>query len=152
MVVRSFIRIAAAATMMSAATAFTPTPPASFGVRSAPVSPTNLQATYGGYPSVLDGPPSSVVLDHPAVEQETERHSDKFIERHMSPDEWILRIYVCLVQVVGLCETRAYHTMQDAHHNGIAKVGEYNQEVAECYEEQLNERGIVCDVVSASGE
>ena len=160
--VRSLIRVAAAATMMSAATAFTPATPASLRVHSAPLSPTNLQATYGGYPSVLDGP-SSVILDRPAVEQETERHSDKFTERHMSPVEWILRIYndnintreyvaVCLVQVVGLCETRAYHTMQDAHHNGIAKVGEYNQEVAECYEEQLNERGIVCDVVSASGE
>lgn len=163
--VRSLIRVAAAATVMSAATAFAPTTPASFGVRSAPLSPTNLQAaTYGsGYPSVLDGP-SSVVLDRPAVEQETERNADKFTERHMSPpEESILRIYndnvntreyvaVCLVQVVGLCETRAYHTMQDAHHNGIAKVGEYNQEVAECYEEQLNERGIVCDVVSSSGE
>jgi len=82
----------------------------------------------------------------------------------MDPNgDWILRIYndnintreyvaVCLVQVVGLCESRAYFTMQDAHHNGIAKVGEYNQEVAECYEELLHEKGIVCDVVSAKGE
>merc|ERR1719478_767605 len=75
-------------------------------------------------------------------------------------DYWILRIYndnintreyvaVCLVQVVGLCESRAYFTMQDAHDNGIAKVGEYNQEAAECYEEQLVERGIMCDVVAS---
>ncbi len=56
------------------------------------------------------------------------------------------------MQVVGLCESRAFYTMQQAHQNGIAKVGEYNQEVAECYEEQLNEKGIVCDVVSAGGE
>lgn len=82
----------------------------------------------------------------------------------MDPNgDWILRIYndnintreyvaVCLVQVVGLCESRAYFTMQDAHHNGIAKVGEYNQEVAECYEEQLNDRGVMCDVVMANGE
>ncbi len=79
---------------------------------------------------------------------------------HPSSPEYILRIYndnintreyvaVCLVQVVGLCESRAYYTMQDAHDNGIAKVGEYNQEVAECYEEQLVERGIMCDVVAS---
>ena len=75
----------------------------------------------------------------------------------------ILRIYnddvntreyvaICLVEVVGLCESRAYYTMQDAHRNGIAKVGEYNPEVAECYEEQLTDRGVVCDVVDANGE
>ena len=39
--------------------------------------------------------------------------------------------------------------MQDAHDNGIAKVGEYLRDVAECYEEQLGERGIMCDVVMA---
>jgi len=82
----------------------------------------------------------------------------------MDPDhDCILRIYndktntreyiaVCLVQVVGLCESRAYFTMQDAHQNGIAKVGEYNQEVAECYEDLLHEKGILCDVVSSNGE
>ena len=82
----------------------------------------------------------------------------------MDPNgNWLLRIYndnintreyvaVCLVQVTGLCESRAYYTMQQAHSNGIAKVGEYNQEVAECYEDQLNERGIVCDVIAKEQE
>ena len=103
-----------------------------------------------------------MILDRPEAETETQDRT-RYTDREMLPNgEWILRIYndnvntreyvaVCLVQVVGLCEGRAYHTMQDAHRNGIAKVGEYNQEVAECYEEQLGERGIVCDVVMENG-
>jgi len=108
---------------------------------------------------------SSVLLERkPAVIEKKERDHHRDTHRDRSPDgDYILRIYndnintreyvaVCLVQVVGLCESRAFYTMQAAHQNGIAKVGEYNQEVAECYEEQLNEKGIVCDVVSAGGE
>jgi len=105
---------------------------------------------------------SSVILDRPHITlpstESDPTHSTS--HEHASNSDWILRIYndnintreyvaVCLVQVVGLCERRAYYTMQDAHDNGIAKVGEYNQEVAECYEEQLVERGIMCDVVAS---
>ena len=108
---------------------------------------------------------SSTILDRPSTLPTTlpsqtnpAYQPDHTEQQHPNSDDWILRIYndnintreyvaVCLVQVVGLCESRAYFTMQDAHDNGIAKVGEYNQEVAECYEEQLVERGIMCDVV-----
>jgi len=154
----------AAAVMVNAASAFTPTTSASWGIQSRPLSPSPLQAVSG---TVLDAPASgnSVILDRPATianpQQDKSRHTT---DSDMIPDgDWMLRIFndnintreyvaVCLVQVVGLCESRAYFTMQDAHHNGIAKVGEYNQEVAECYEEQLNEMGIMCDVVSVDGE
>lgn len=154
---------AATAVMIGATSAFTPvTTSASHGVQSRPLSPSPLRASA----SVLDAPaPSSgrgLVLDRPATVERTEEDKKQNTDRDMVPNgEWILRIYndnintreyvaVCLVQVVGLCESRAFYTMQEAHHNGIAKVGEYNQEVAECYEEQLNERGIVCDVVSSA--
>ena len=109
---------------------------------------------------------SSTILDRPITLEPltatpiTTPQIDETTQSHPSSPEYILRIYndnintreyvaVCLVQVVGLCESRAYYTMQDAHDNGIAKVGEYNQEVAECYEEQLVERGIMCDVVES---
>lgn len=73
---------------------------------------------------------------------------------------WFLRLYndeintaeyvsVCLLQVLGMSESRAYLIMQEAHHNGTSKLGEYNQEVAGCYENQLKERSIVCDVIKA---
>mmetsp|Transcript_23200 Transcript_23200/g.39664 ORF Transcript_23200/g.39664 Transcript_23200/m.39664 type:complete len:162 (-) Transcript_23200:166-651(-) len=151
----------AAALMMSTASAFTPTTSASYGTHSRPLSPSPLQASA----SALDVPSgNSIVLDRPATIERQEQEKSRNTDRDMDPNgDWILRIYndnintreyvaVCLVQVVGLCESRAYYTMQDAHHNGIAKVGEYNQEVAECYEEQLHERGIMCDVVSSEGQ
>lgn len=151
----------AAAVMVSAASAFTPATPASFGAHSRPLSPSPLQASA----TALDAPgSSSVVLDRPVTVERQLQDRSRSTNRDTHPNgDWILRIYndnintreyvaVCLVQVVGLCENRAYFTMQDAHHNGIAKVGEYNQEVAECYEEQLIERGVMCDVVSANGE
>mmetsp|Transcript_13748 Transcript_13748/g.29539 ORF Transcript_13748/g.29539 Transcript_13748/m.29539 type:complete len:245 (+) Transcript_13748:1-735(+) len=151
----------AAAVMMSAASGFTPTASNSYGTISRPLSPPPLQAAVSA--SVLDGP-STPVLDRPSTIERQSQDKSKSTDREMHPNgDWILRIYndnintreyvaVCLVQVVGLCESRAYYTMQDAHHNGIAKVGEYNQEVAECYEEQLIDRGVMCDVVSADGE
>jgi ATP-dependent Clp protease adapter protein ClpS len=156
----------AAAVMMSATTAFTPTAAfssASSGTNSRPLSPiAPLQATATNTASF--GSPGSNLLERPAVVEKKERDQHRDTNRDREPDgDYILRIYndnintreyvaVCLVQVVGLCESRAFYTMQQAHQNGIAKVGEYNQEVAECYEEQLNEKGIVCDVVSAGGE
>jgi ATP-dependent Clp protease adapter protein ClpS len=107
--------------------------------------------------TILDRPSTSPLITSPSPNHQP----DHLTTSNPNPaDDWILRIYndnintreyvaVCLVQVVGLCESRAYFTMQDAHDNGIAKVGEYNQEVAECYEEQLVERGIMCDVVAS---
>mmetsp|Transcript_29240 Transcript_29240/g.53597 ORF Transcript_29240/g.53597 Transcript_29240/m.53597 type:complete len:162 (+) Transcript_29240:243-728(+) len=151
----------AAAVMMSAASGFSPTASNSYGTISRPLSPAPLQAAVSA--SVLDGP-STPVLDRPSTIERQSQDKSKSTDGEMHPNgDWILRIYndnintreyvaVCLVQVVGLCESRAYYTMQDAHHNGIAKVGEYNQEVAECYEEQLIDRGVMCDVVSADGE
>jgi ATP-dependent Clp protease adapter protein ClpS len=117
----------------------------------------------GGLLSMVGSSSSSIILDRPlttlpTIESNPTRHDHS--EQQSPNSDWILRIYndnintreyvaVCLVQVVGLCESRAYYTMQDAHDHGIAKVGEYNQEVAECYEEQLVERGIMCDVVAS---
>lgn len=157
----------AASVMIGAASAFTPANSAlSFGItQSRPLSPTPLQAAA----TVLDAPTTSssgglgsnsIILDRPTTIERTKQDSNKHnTNSDMIPNgEWLLRIYndnintreyvaVCLVQVTGLCESRAYYTMQQAHQHGIAKVGEYDQEVAECYEEQLIERGIVCDVV-----
>ena len=150
----------AATVMIGAASAFTPANSAlSFGItQSRPLSPTPLQAAA----TVLDAPTgsNSIILDQPTTIERTKQDSNKHnTNSDMIPNgEWLLRIYndnintreyvaVCLVQVTGLCESRAYYTMQQAHQHGIAKVGEYDQEVAECYEEQLIERGIVCDVV-----
>mmetsp|Transcript_16174 Transcript_16174/g.35205 ORF Transcript_16174/g.35205 Transcript_16174/m.35205 type:complete len:162 (+) Transcript_16174:263-748(+) len=157
------VKILGAAVMMGAATAFAPVTPSSFGTNSRPLSPAPLKSAVSAI--VLDEPSSSsIILDRPTTIERQSQDKSKSTDRDMHPNgDWILRIYndnintreyvaVCLVQVVGLCESRAYFTMQDAHHNGIAKVGEYNQEVAECYEEQLNDRGIMCDVVNASGE
>ena len=162
------LKIITAAAFMGAASAFTPTTPASFGIQSRPFSPSSSMQLSAS--PVLDAPTTSgnsIILDRPATIEEQQTDQDKRSSRtdgEMDPNgDWILRIYndnintreyvaVCLVQVVGLCESRAYFTMQDAHHNGLAKVGEYNQEVAECYEEQLNDRGVMCDVVMANGE
>lgn len=150
------INALAAAFMVSTARTFTPTRPLSHSMAPArPVTPLHAAATVLDKPSILESPSTTTTP--------LERRRGSSTDNEMTPNgDYLLRIYndnintreyvaVCLVQVVGLCETRAYYTMQDAHHNGIAKVGEYNQEVAECYEEQLNERGIMCDVVEASG-
>lgn len=151
-----------AATMMATASAFAPTTSVSASVvRRHAFSPLELHAAASsdvtGAPSSAGG---SIVLEPPAPA--VERKSDDELDStnsEMDPNNpWILRIYndnvntreyvaVCLVQVVGLEECRAYYTMQDAHRNGIAKVGEYNQEIAECYEEQLIDRGIMCDTI-----
>ena len=163
--------LTAAAVIVSSTTAFTPAASSSaslgtafLGTSSRPLSPTitSLQASTS---SSFSSSSSSTLLERgPAIVEKRERDHHRDTHRDRSPDgDYILRIYndnvntreyvaVCLVQVVGLCESRAFYTMQQAHQNGIAKVGEYNQEVAECYEEQLNEKGIVCDVVSAGGE
>ena len=104
---------------------------------------------------------SPAVIDRPNVDKRKRRDRVNDNAYDMSEDEWLLRIYNdgvntreyvarCLVQVVGLCEERAFYTMMAAHNYGIAKVGEYNQEVAELYWEQLGNNGIKCDVVPAS--
>ena len=132
--------------------------------RVIPTTPLHVTAT----PDVVISTPlhmtvgssSTTTLDRPTLTPSITDPYQSTDSEHAPNSDWILRIYndnintreyvaVCLVQVVGLCESRAYHTMQDAHDNGIAKVGEYNQEVAECYEEQLVERGIMCDVVAS---
>ena len=163
------VKIFGAALAMSAGVATAFTPPSSQSValsssrRLSPSTPLHVTATSDAAISMV-GSSSSVILDRPPLPTlvpSTESDSYRSTESEHAPNsDWILRIYndnintreyvaVCLVQVVGLCESRAYYTMQDAHDNGIAKVGEYNQEVAECYEEQLVERGIMCDVVAS---
>lgn len=164
MVQASSLKALSVAIIVGAASAFTPpsiTNSASFGISSSrPLSPpTPLSMTTT---TSLDS--SSIVIDKPNTEilptKEQSSNRRHNTDKEMDPNgNWLLRIYndnintreyvaVCLVQVTGLCESRAYYTMQQAHSNGIAKVGEYNQEVAECYEDQLNERGIVCDVIA----
>ncbi|KAL7438677.1 hypothetical protein ACHAXH_005504 [Discostella pseudostelligera] len=161
---------AAAAAIISGATAFTPTTSsfASLGINSRPLSPiitTSLQASTPPSSSFSSSFSSSSLLERsPTTIEKTDRDHLRETNHEKSHDgEFLLRIYndnintreyvaVCLVQVVGLCESRAFYTMQQAHQNGIAKVGEYIQEVAECYEEQLTEKGIVCDVISAGGK
>lgn len=162
---RTIVSVAAAAIVMSTASAFSPTS-LSFGTQSGRISPLSLQAvsTVTDAPSSPASSSKGLVLDRPTTIERRKQNEKNSVDTDMFPNgESILRIYndnintreyiaVCLVQVVGLCESRAYFTMQDAHQNGIAKVGEYNHEVAECYEEQLGERGVMCDVISAGGE
>ena len=160
------IRAIATAFVVSAASAFTPVNVTPLSHTVAPARPLSPPLHASSSATVLA---SATVLDKPAVlspaertVSPAERRRDYRRNSDMDPNgDYILRIYndnintreyvaVCLVQVVGCSEMRAYHTMQDAHHNGIAKVGEYNQEIAECYEEQLNDRGIMCDVVDSN--
>lgn len=156
------------AVMMSTASAFSPASSASvgFGTHARHLAPSSLHATVTAMhaPSSPVSVGNGIVLDRPTTIERRKQDKKDATDGDMDPNgDSILRIYndnvntreyvaVCLVQVVGLSESRAYFTMQDAHHNGIAKVGEYNQDVAECYEEQLNEKGVMCDVVDAGGE
>lgn len=161
MVQASSLKALSVAIIVGAASAFTPpsiTNSASFGISSSrplsPPTPLSMTTSLDSSSIVIDKPNTEIL---PSKEQSSKRHDT---DKEMDPNgNWLLRIYndnintreyvaVCLVQVTGLCESRAYYTMQQAHSNGIAKVGEYNQEVAECYEDQLNERGIVCDVIA----
>jgi len=152
-----------AASIVSTASAFSPS--VYSGTHSRNLCPPPLRATVA-VTDTLSVPVSSskdLVLDrHTTIERQKQDKKD-CTDGDMHVNGSTLRIYnddvntreyvaICLVAVVGLCESRAYYTMQDAHHNGIAKVGEYNQEVAECYEEQLSERGVMCDVVDVNGE
>lgn len=157
-----------AAVMMSTVSAFSPATSASagFGTHARHLAPSSLHATATAIhaPSSPVSAVNGLVLDRPTTIERRKQDKNDATDGDMEPNgDSILRIYndnvntreyvaVCLVQVVGLSENRAYFTMQDAHHNGIAKVGEYNQDVAECYEEQLNEKGVMCDVVDACGE
>mmetsp|Transcript_16293 Transcript_16293/g.34095 ORF Transcript_16293/g.34095 Transcript_16293/m.34095 type:complete len:173 (+) Transcript_16293:87-605(+) len=63
-------------------------------------------------------------------------------------DETNYRSYVadCLVTIVGLSEPRAYQAMMSAHTNGRGSCGEYCQERAEIYKEELQNKGLTVGI------
>lgn len=105
---------------------------------------------------------ASPILIPPAINTSRKRGLGKEATSEINgQEEALLRIYNdgintreyvsrCLVEVVGLCEERAFCTMMRAHSAGIAVVGEWRLEVAEMYEMELGGRGIKCDVISGN--
>ena len=104
-------------------------------------------------PSTLDRPTTK----EPSVKEE-ERVADKRQQHQRYSETWEVRLYNdglntrehvsrSLVQVTGLSEYQAYHTMMQAHHNGMAVVGQYYYEIAEMFHDALKLEGIICDIV-----
>jgi ATP-dependent Clp protease adapter protein ClpS len=108
---------------------------------------------YSG-PSILERPATT---KEPSVKEE-ERVADKRQQHERYNETWEVRLYNdglntrehvsrSLVQVTGLSEYQAYHTMMQAHHNGMAVVGQYYYEIAEMFHDALKLEGIICDIV-----
>jgi ATP-dependent Clp protease adapter protein ClpS len=96
----------------------------------------------------------------PAVLERTQERTNQPTKERtgQGSEAWEVRIYNdglntrehvarSLVQVTGMSESVAYHTMMQAHQNGIAVVGRWVYEVAEMYHDSLKDKGIVCDIV-----
>jgi ATP-dependent Clp protease adapter protein ClpS len=114
---------------------------------------TSLAAVLSG-PSILDRPTTT---KESSVTEER-RVTDKRQQHQRSDETWEVRLYNdglntrehvsrSLVQVTGLSEYQAYHTMMQAHHNGMAVVGQYYYEIAEMFHDALKLEGIICDIV-----
>jgi ATP-dependent Clp protease adapter protein ClpS len=103
------------------------------------------------------------VLVIPRVQEERETAATEERRSGQGREAWEVRIYNdglntrehvarCLVQVTGLSELQAYSTMMLAHHQGMASVGQYAYEVAECYHDALRSKGIICDIIPIDGQ
>lgn len=110
-------------------------------------------------PSILDRPTTTTpnpTKEHSVTDEE--RVADKRHQHERYNETWEVRLYNdglntrehvsrSLVQVTGLSEYQAYHTMMQAHHNGMAVVGRYYYEIAEMFHDALKLEGIICDII-----
>jgi ATP-dependent Clp protease adapter protein ClpS len=103
-------------------------------------------------PSILDRPTttkeSTVKEEQQQRQQQHQRYNETW-EVRLYNDGLNTREHVSrsLVQVTGLSEYQAYHTMMQAHHNGMAVVGQYYYEIAEMFHDALKLEGIICDII-----
>ena len=102
-------------------------------------------------------------MDRPQTERKENADSPRKERSRVGGEEWEVRIYNdgmntrehvarSLVQVTGLSEFKAYQTMMRAHQDGIASVGQWCFEVAEMYNEGLQNSGIISDIVPVDEE
>mmetsp|Transcript_10341 Transcript_10341/g.22165 ORF Transcript_10341/g.22165 Transcript_10341/m.22165 type:complete len:175 (-) Transcript_10341:171-695(-) len=91
------------------------------------------------------------------IKSGNKRHTTKKTVHEQVPNDWLLKLFDdskntrgyisrCLTQVVGLSESEAFYTMENAHMSGSATVGVFREEMAECYKEGLLKSGIDCDI------
>lgn len=149
--------------MVSGASAFTPLPS----------PPSSSSATAAAQWKATRSQRDTVVMRAVTIEKETvktvgspavlDRSPDQVERKQAGSESWEVRIYNdssntrehvarSLVQVTGMSEISAYHTMMQAHQNGIAVVGRWAFELAEMYYERLQKNGIVCDIVPVDEE
>ena len=100
-------------------------------------------------PSVLDRPTTTTKKEQRVAEQRHDQRTNETWEVRLYNDGLNTREHVSrsLVQVTGLSEYQAYHTMMQAHQNGMAVVGQYYYEIAEMFHDALKCEGIICDIV-----
>ena len=99
-------------------------------------------------PSILDRPTTTKESTVTKKEQQHQRYNETW-EVRLYNDGLNTREHVSrsLVQVTGLSEYQAYHTMMQAHQNGMAVVGQYYYEIAEMFHDALKLEGIICDII-----
>jgi ATP-dependent Clp protease adapter protein ClpS len=154
-----FSVVATAIMTVSSSSAFsTPQSTPVWGLQQAP----RHHSSWPLYMSVPASSSTSITLDRPSTFQpQKSTDYDQTTDDALNPDgpytlrlfddnlntkEWVAR---SLVYVVGLCEQDAYAKMTEAHTMGIAKVGDYRFDIAECYRREMLKNEIKCDVIPA---
>lgn len=56
-------------------------------------------------------------------------------------------VAACLSKICGLSDGQSYSVMMQAHQNGVAVVGRYDLERAECFRNALIEHGLLSDMI-----
>ena len=98
---------------------------------------------------MLDRPTTTTKKEQRVADQRHDQRTNETWEVRLYNDGLNTREHVSrsLVQVTGLSEYQAYHTMMQAHQNGMAVVGQYYYEIAEMFHDALKCEGIICDIV-----
>jgi ATP-dependent Clp protease adaptor protein ClpS len=117
-------------------------------------------------PSILERPITTEERPTTTEERTTttreERTSQK-VRQYNDDETWEVRLYndglntrehvsKSLVYVTGLSEYQAYSIMMQAHHTGMAIIGQYYYEIAEMFHDALKLEGIICDIVPVTNE
>jgi ATP-dependent Clp protease adapter protein ClpS len=105
-------------------------------------------------PSVIEIPTERTVTKEKESQQRYNHNDDETWEVRLYNDGLNTREHVSrsLVYVTGLSEYQAYSTMMQAHHNGMAVVGQYYYEIAEMFHDALKLEGIICDIVPVTND
>jgi len=155
--------VAAAAAMTSSTSAFTQCHNYHGSVIIPRRSTTLLQALIVGQDEVSR---ESTVLDRPLnlINNPSVQHPEKKNIDQNDNDEWELRLYDdrtktweevadALVEVTGSSDPDAFKTMMSANKTGFARVGNNKlcYKVAEMYNEELQKRGIISEIVQVIG-